>query len=130
MSDNHDDVKSSIITNINQGNVIQNQPKGLIMPNGSVKKLNKKKKVVSEDGREITDPIIVSASEYTNVLAAVQSFPMLRDMIIMLRATIENEITIQKGKDDKDESITRLQDILDIAEQHLGPMPKMEEVAG
>lgn len=104
--------------------------KELILPSGEVKNLEakEKKRYFSDDGREITDPIIVSAAEYTNITAAVQMYPMLRRIIILLRAGIDFELdTLDKRNEvselePNDAGVhTRLQDIADIATKQLGP---------
>lgn len=108
--------------------------KELILGDGSVHKVSgdEKKKIMTADGREIEDPIVVSAEEFTNITAAVQAFPMLRDMIILLRATIENEMAIY---DQRKELLNlaeigaqkRLKDVSDIVTARLGTNPKIKE---
>lgn len=107
------------------GKIIQKN-KELILQDGSVHKVGgvEKKKVVSEDGREIKDPIVVSSEEFTNLVAAVQVFPLMRDMIVLLRATVENEVNIYDQRDNLELSEVgtrkRLKDTLDIVEAKLG----------
>ena len=108
--------------------------KELILEDGSVHKVGgeEKKKVVSEDGREIKDPIIVSSVEFTNLVAAAQILPTIRDMIVLLRATMENELAIyDQRKDLLDISEigvqNRMKDVLVIVEKELGPNPTVQE---
>lgn len=115
-------------------NDIIQKPKGLILPDGSVKPVGEQPQQVftTPDGQEIVNPVVVAKddidrlqSEYMQLTARVRAMGVMRDAIITLRAAIENELNIfeQRGEISLSETgiRDRLADVMELVEKMIGP---------
>lgn len=110
---------------------IMTRPKELIMPDGTIKSFEEKPKYTTPDGQVIDDPVVVSKADFERVMQdnavmyqKLRMLPVMRDMIILLRAAVDNELQIMTQRNNlgvPELGIRgRLQDVLETVDKTLG----------